>query len=370
MDKMFDRLTARIDHIDQRKFDENLGPNPWSNFSNARTNLIRAREALRQFTPDNATRQGQLGQLHAMQGLILTGAAEIYCNGIPFSNVAEDRSFEFDPKLYTNVELYNLALSQFDSALAILPATDANRNLARVGKARTLVNLNRYADAATVVGAGGGGTGSAAVATSYVFNAEFSATGLNNGAWAWIPASANMGVPFFREGTNGLDYRADPRVGARFFRNGQDGTTPVWVPLVAWVQTAASPVPVASGIEARLIEAEAQLAAGNAAAFLATLNALRSGSSLSAQLPALADPGTAAGRVDLLFAERAMWLYLTGHRLGDLRRLIRQYGRTQDQVFPSGSYFKGGTYGTDVNIPPPFAERNNSVYTGCADRNA
>ena len=42
-----------------------------------------------------------------------------------------------------------------------------------------------------------------------------------------------------------------------------------------------------------------------------------------AKLGPLQDPGTPDGRVDLLFHERAFWLYLTGHRQGDLRRLIR-----------------------------------------------
>jgi hypothetical protein len=358
-----------FDHLDLRKYDENQSPNAFTNFSNARTNIIRAREALIEFTADGATRQSQLGGLHAMQGLLLTAAAELYCNGVPFSNLDENREFVFDPKLYTNTELWTLALSQFDSALAILPAADALRNLARIGKARALLDLGRPADAATVVRAGGGGTGSAAVATSYVFNVEHSATGLANGANAWIPASANMGVPPFREGGNGLNYPADPRVGSRFFRNGQDGTTPVWVPLIAWIQTSASPVPVATGTEARLIEAEAQFAAGDAG-WINTLNALRSASAVAAQLPALTDPGTAAGRQDLIMTERAMWLYLTGHRVGDLRRLIRQYGRTESQVFPSGAYFKGGTYGIDVNIPPPFGERNNPAFTGCIDRKA
>ena len=33
--------------------------------------------------------------------------------------------------------------------------------------------------------------------------------------------------------------------------------------------------------------------------------------------------------MDLLFSERAFWMFATGHRLGDMRRLIRQYGRTR-----------------------------------------
>jgi hypothetical protein len=111
---------------------------------------------------------------------------------------------------------------------------------------------------------------------------------------------------------------------------------------------------LASGVEARLIEAEAALQAGDPATWLATLNALRTdgtfdvtpmsppdtmwhaGGAAAAGLAPLADPGTAGGRVDLLFRERAFWLYLTGYRQGDLRRLIRQYGRTPDQVYPTG----------------------------------
>src|SRR5581483_874628 len=105
---------------------------------------------------------------------------------------------------------------------------------------------------------------------------------------------------------------------------------------------------MASGVEARLIEAEAALAAGDAS-WLTILNRLRTdGTFTTAPHPGdptvtdttwgpgvgavlfpnglpglrpLTDPGTPAARVDLLFAERAAWLFLTGHRLGDMRRL-------------------------------------------------
>jgi hypothetical protein len=45
-----------------------------------------------------------------------------------------------------------------------------------------------------------------------------------------------------------------------------------------------------------------------------------------------------------------------------MRRLIRQYGRDVNTVFPNGPYFKGGLYGTDVNVPVPFQEQNNPQY--------
>ena len=139
-------------------------------------------------------------------------------------------------------------------------------------------------------------------------------------------------------------------------------------------------MPVATGIEARLIEAEAQLKAGDAA-WITTLNTLRSTpqkygqvSTTATSLTPLVDPspgqfGTAA-QVDMLFRERAFWMYMTAHRLGDMRRLIRQYGRTQDKVFPTGSYFKGGTYGADVTLVPSQTETNNPNWQACTDRNA
>jgi hypothetical protein len=66
-------------------------------------------------------------------------------------------------------------------------------------------------------------------------------------------------------------------------------------------------------------------------------------------------------------------MWLTGHRLGDMRRLIRQYARTAESVFPTGDQgapIAGQSYGTDVNFIIPFDERNNPKFSGCIDRNA
>ncbi len=66
-----------------------------------------------------------------------------------------------------------------------------------------------------------------------------------------------------------------------------------------------------------------------------------------------------------------MWLYLTGHRLGDLRREVRTYGRSADSVFPSGNYLgaAGGQIGTEVNFPITVDEQNNPKAPQCTDRN-
>ena len=184
------------------------------------------------------------------------------------------------------------------------------------------------------------------------------------------------------EGTNGVNFAtaADPRLpvcvgnDAVCKANGvtrttrDDLTAPLHVQLVWPIRE--SSVALTSGVEARMIEAEAQLAAQNSAGALATLNAARA---TVTGLTPLVDAGSAAARLNQLFRERAIWLFGRGYRLGDMRRLVRQYGRTADTVFPVGAWHKGGNYGTDLNFPVPQAELNNpNVPAGqtCMDRSA
>ena len=88
-------------------------------------------------------------------------------------------------------------------------------------------------------------------------------------------------------------------------------------------------------------------------------------------MAALPTPATQAEATSLFFREKALWQFSRGFRLSDLRRLVRQYGRTQDQVFPTGIFFKSGTpYGSDVNFPVTTDEYNNPDFKGCTDRKA
>jgi hypothetical protein len=120
--------------------------------------------------------------------------------------------------------------------------------------------------------------------------------------------------------------------------------------------------------------------------WLRLLNQLRATAPVPGTAPAkpnperlvpLKDPGTARARISLLFAERGYWLFLTGQRQGDLRRLVREYHRPQQQVYPSGPYIVPGSvvgqvgkYGTAMNIPIPPKERANPNFHGCLDRGA
>ena len=74
--------------------------------------------------------------------------------------------------------------------------------------------------------------------------------------------------------------------------------------------------------------------------------------------------------MSVFFREKAFWQFSRGFRLPDLRRQIRQYGKTEDQIFPKGPFFKGDQYGVDVNFPVPSGEYNNPNFHGCADRRA
>jgi hypothetical protein len=103
---------------------------------------------------------------------------------------------------------------------------------------------------------------------------------------------------------------------------------------------------------------------------LAILNALRAappphGTVQPAAMARLTDPGTADGRIDLFFREKAFWTFGRGQRLGNLRRLMRApYNRAAANTFPED---RGGTYGTDVNMPVPQEEENNPNFdrTAC-----
>ena len=306
-----------------------------------------------------------------LAGFSIVAMGENYCSGVPISKLTDAGDIVYgDPR--TTAQLWDDAVAKFDSAITIATAAGANGttqlNLARIGKGRALLNKGDYPGAAAAV---------AAVPTSFLYLIRHSVnTGREENAVFVFQRIASRFSATDVEGINGLPYRSDgdPRVKETRKGVGFDGSTPLW--LVDLQPTAFAPdgkyplrsssVPLATGVEARLIEAEAALKANDLVTFLTTINAERSAQGVgTATLPA-----TTASQVDLLFKERAYSMWFTAHRLGDMRRLIRQYGRGSETVFPTGAYFKGGNYGPDVNIIIPLDEKNNLKFTGCIDRKA
>jgi hypothetical protein len=309
-----------------------------------------------------------LSEMYTMRGISENLFAEAYCSGVPFSKVGADGSFEFGEPL-TTAQMLTTAVTSIDSALALATGATA-LNFARVSKGRALLNQGQYAAAAAAV---------AGVPTNFVYRVFHSvATGRQqNGIYNGTFVSGSRYTVVTREGTNGIDYLttpADPRVPwTTSTRTGFDGTSRN-LPVEQKYPAQGSSAVLSDGIEARLIEAEARLNAGTTQAdrdaVFALLNTLRATGITPALAPLPASPTTQAAAVDMLFTERAKWLWLTGHRLGDMRRLIRQYGRAANTVFPIGTlqYRPSDTYGTDVNFIVPFPEKNNPLFTGCIDR--
>lgn len=304
------------------------------------------------------------GQLFAMEGMSEVLLAELYCSGIPLSTVDFEKDFTLSPGLSSSA-VYTHALALFDSAA--LYSVDSIRlvHFVNLGRARALLGLGKLTEAAATV---------AQVPDDYQYLLSYAANRPK-----FIPTPGGFLTVGDLEGQNGLPFRSggDPRT-----------TLPALL-------NATAPLVLASGVEARLIEVEAALAAGRPE-WLTLLNRLRTtctsqddcptpapaGLGGVAGLPPLDDPAlaslppgkdSASVRVDQLFAERAYWLFLTGHRQGDLRRLVRMYRRSQETVYPVGGWGAAqlAAYGNDVTIPVPIDERqSNPRYEGCENRDA
>jgi hypothetical protein len=326
--------------------------------SQARAAAQIASVRFKQFGPNDPG----LALAYALDGYSTILFGEDYCSGVPFSTLTDAGATIYGQPLATT-EIFQRAITKFDSALAAPGITAQYKNLALVGKARAQLDLGQFAAAGTTAGQ---------VTPGFVYNVESSLTTSNqyNGFYTF-----NINVKRLTlvdsEGVNGLDYLSsnDPRITYKDTSSAAfDKTTNLIVSHKYPKRD--SPAVLASYTEAQLIVAEAQLAAGNYATpttgTLAILNTLRATVGLAPLAPAVG----ATAQQNQLFRERAFWLYLTAHRLGDLRRLVRQYNRNPESVFPTGAFFKGNTYGPDVNFPVPDVEKNNPNFHGCLDRNA
>lgn len=333
--------------------------------------------SLKAFVPDTASKQAQMYWVLGGAELALT---ENFCSGIPFGTLVDGVPNYTNP--LTTAQGFALAMQHLDSGLAMTSATDtftvSVRNAIQISRARTLVNMGGAANFALAAAA------VANVPTSYQYLQTFSLTTTDNAIWSlnnsqkrWV-----LGDSFDTGGiiANAIPFASSndprlPKLGTTINSNQNKAfDTNTWL-VVQNIYGRSDPVPLATGIDARLIEAEAKLQLQDIAGMMTILNALRTTSQKMGAfsvpvMAALPTPATQTAAIDLYFREKAFWSFSRGQRLSDMRRLIRQYGRTQDTVFPVGQFFKGGTYGTDVNFPVTTDETPNPNWTGCIDRKA
>ena len=364
--------------IYKQEVDQRITPKENSGILGAMRTLHRVRlsaqQAVELIDEWNPTAPGwQTGEMFMLQAYALNIMAETFCDGMIISEIVEGRE-EYGEQM-TAAQVYELALTLANDGLARVTGSTKDdvrvRSALALTKGRILFNLNRPSEAAAAV---------AGVATSFTYTVYHSQTTWTNQFWNLNLSSGRYSVSD-KEGTNGLDFYSakDPRVpicetkeaackalGAA--RTNRDDLT---TPLLIFMKYAGreQAVPIMQGVDARMIEAEAKVKTDPAGS-LGILNTART--TVSGLAP-LTDAGSEAARVTQLFRERAFWQFGRGYRMGDMRRLVRQYGRNQAQVFPVGAWHKGGNYGADVDFPLPQAEENNpnlGIGNGCLARGA
>ncbi len=464
-------LNAEYD-VDSRNLPE--GGASDHSYSTLQTMRARAAYALGLLAAYDSTEPALRGHLDALTGYAELYLADLFCSGVPLSTLDYTGDFTYEAGSPTD-SVYWDAVRQFQRAIPLLADSVRWLNLARVGLGRAWLNLGQYDSAAKAV---------ALVPTSYAYQLPVDwSVGWAPNSWLTGQLNGNGGLSFpgsgfgammaDREGGVGQPYISsnDPRTAVVPQGRNKFGV-PLYFPAKYSANQEVAPLTIASGIEARLIEAEAALNGFSVGSdWLTILNTLRTtgGStavpadtiadtlgvtdcanfcgtaysddpaqgqpvggfpvpqgyhlvdsviihpvspeifqycaSNSAYLPCqgpdstttvyvyvkpaqtlyfagtggvsglapLNDPGTTNAQVNLLFQERAFWLYLDGHRLGDLRRLIRRYGRPLLTVAAMGPYAvpvpQYPSYGPDVEFPVPNTERQiNPHFTGCLSR--
>jgi hypothetical protein len=345
--------------VDRRMIAKGTNSYPFQDISLARIDALRAVSSLEKYSPSAG---GQIGELFAIVGFTDLMLAENLCAPIPIANV--QGGLPERPTSVARDSLLGHALAMFDSALAHAAPPDTVRFLAQLGRGRALLSLDRPDDAEEAV---------VDVPSSFRYEVPYTASisTQSNTLYRDLAMRRNLSVAD-GEGLNGITFisGADPRIGAELV-----GESSLGHPIYNFARNTGlgASIPLALGVQAALIRAEAALRHGDVAKWTAELDGIRATAMTPSIQPLSADSSTEADhseRVSILFRERALWLFATGQRHGDLRRLVRQYGRDQASVFPSGPYQGSGlSYGTDVTFVP-LGEEPNSDFTGCTDRSA
>lgn len=324
--------------------------------------------------------QTMQAHMYGLLGMVHLILADNFCSGVPLS--MSNYGGEFVPGSGVSTDsVYQRAIELFDIGLSLHTDSVAIKTLLYVGKARALNSLGRFDEAAATA---------ANVSDRDSVWVRYSArrpTETNLVSYPVFPGGFLDTLSFHvinGKGTNGIRWLSDEA-------SSQDLRVPV-VTYDTIYPDSAIPVkryrlpvrPVffdtdrtiafASGLEARLIEAEAALQANDITAFIDKINSVRKHYKTlgGLQLADTTDPGSAAGRIDLLFRERAYTFFMTGRRLGDYRRLIRQYNRIPANVYPVGRsegsdvVFYGSNYVFAPEVPGNGQESNyNPFYFEC-----
>jgi hypothetical protein len=338
---------------DQRRLTiTNPGNFPFNGLSTGRVNAILAIATLKQV---GSQPTWQIGELYSLLAAAELDFAENLCSGVPLASI---QGFipSYGPTLSTH-QLLSQALTDLDSAAKYTTGSDSIANLVAVLRGRIYSDSGDLADAAAAV---------QKVPLGFAYAAELSDTTNMNAIYQGIISYGEETVSD-REGINGLPFVSamDPRLPIITLQS--NGLT---VNAPANASNGSSPLILASGVEAQLLSAEAALSAGQTATWATILNNLRQNAitpSMASLTPDSTTTASSSMQLAVMFRERAFWLFATGHRMGDVRRLVRRYGLPANSVYPTGLYFGGpATYGSSVVYL--VTEQDDPNYHGCLNQ--
>jgi starch-binding outer membrane protein, SusD/RagB family len=292
--------------------------------------------------PAGVNRTRLIGQAAAYAGYSLVLLGEGFCSA----------AINVGPEL-TPTQVFTEARARFDKAITAATTAGDNPtlNLARLGRARTLLDLgdpvNAAADASLVPAGFVVNAVALTTGSTRQQNTIFAHTGVGAGTSNYSSVDASF---------TGVTFGGVPDSRVQVVNTGLVGAgTNVPIRQQTKYANLGAAAAIARFTEARLIVAEAAAIAGNTAGrdtAVAIINALHT----AAAIPAYDSTGqTNAQILDQVREERRRELFLESHRLGDMRRL------NLPLIPPIGTLFPGGgAYGDQRCFPLPALEANNN----------
>jgi hypothetical protein len=294
--------------------------------------------------PGSPNRTALMGVAAAYAGYSYVLLGEGFCT-MAISSLNLDKSITYGGEIQRD-SVFRLAIARFTEAInftAAAPASANNtsiRNMAFLGRARAKLNLGDYA---------GAKADAQQIPSGYLRNVTSSDASARRQNHVTLENSVantqfSVGLPYRTMGDARVPVTATTRLSntgvQHFYQTKYPATT--------------SPIPLATYEEAQLIIAEADIRSGSLPTALPILNASRARGGQG-----VFTGTTQAEYLAELVDQRRRELFAESHHLGDVIR----YGIALQP--PAGTaYHFGGTYGSQVCLPLPNAERRNNPLIG------
>lgn len=313
----------------------------YSPLQTARVSADNARRLLEGWTDAQVTnRQLLLAQAAAYEGYSQLLLAEGFC-GVVFSHFNADKTISYGSPI-TPAQALDSAITQFTEAItaAQTAGVDSVRFMALVGRARAKLDKGDLA---------GARADAAVVPANFVYYATASTVSARRNNRVWADNGLGGGGAINSGSSVGPLYRnlGDPRVPVTNTGKTAGGTgIPIWVETK--YTAASSPIRLATGDEAQLIIAEADIKS-NPVNTIAIVDAFRAKSGGSEAPYAGATDSTSL--IDAIITERRRSLFLESQHLGDFIRYNLPFNPA-----PGATFYGGGQYGNARCMPLPDVE--------------